>query len=544
MTELAGSREVYPTGTYRGVDRRQAASTVERGLGWPFRVTAAAVPAVLLVALLRAPAAAAPETVDTVLLGAYLQAATVTIGIAGGLLALHRWWIASEAAALAIGLALLTFSAFPLAMVDLAPTLLAASESLLAATVRPAGLVVVALLGTQALAGDRVSPRQDLLRHAASAVLAMALMAVILGVLPPLAWLLHGQAVAMGEAVLPEHPGTVAVALAAVGALLMRAGHLRRRRMWAWAGLWLLALAAAEALRPFSTGPGTSTELTMDLLVLLSVACAAWGAGQQLLITNAEQSRTAAGHAASARLSEARRQDEQRRAEERAHEARSALAAIEGATRTLQHHRDRLPAEAQRSLAEAVSGEIRRLQALVSPAADFEPVKTLQLAALLSPLVATEQGRGTRVTFHVPASVLVRGFRNATTEIVQTLFDNCRVHASGSPLNVTASSEDGWVVLRVEDRGPGVAAAEREAIFQRGVRGSSSWDVDGSGLGLYVAARLAQNAGGQLWVEDRPGGGASFVLALPSDQPSHDVDEGGHVADVHDLYAARRVRSA
>lgn len=541
---LAGTAARRQADSYRGVDRRRVAAALERGLGWPFRIAAAAVPLLLLVGLLRAPATATPELLDTVLLGAYLKAAALAVGVAGGLLALHRWWVASEAAALAIGLALLILSLFPLGVAGLLPTLLHSSGPPLAATVRPAGLVVVALLGAQALSGDRVSPHHDLLRHACGAVLALALLAATFAVSPALVWLLNGEAPTAGPAQLPTHPGIVTLALVAVGLLLARLGHRQRRCLWAWAGLWLLTLAAGEALRAFSPGPGTGTELTRELLQFLGPAAAAWGAGQQMLVTNAEQSRTAADLASSARLAEDRRRHEHQQAEERAHEARSALAAIEGATRTLQHHRDRLPAEAQRSLAEAVSGEIRRLQALVTPAAEAEEVETLQLAALLSPLVATEQGRGTRLTLQVPAAVVILGLRNAITEIVQTLFDNARVHATGSPLNVTATSEAGWVLLRVEDRGPGVPATEREAIFERGVRGSSAWQVQGSGLGLYVAGRLAQNAGGQLWVEERPGGGASFVLALPSDKAPHDNHGSDHLADVHQLPAQHRAHSA
>lgn len=69
------------------------------------------------------------------------------------------------------------------------------------------------------------------------------------------------------------------------------------------------------------------------------------------------------------------------------------------------------------------------------------------------------------------------------------------------------------VGLVIEDRGPGVEAHQRERIFglfQRGV----SRDVPGTGAGLAIVAEVAERYGGRVWVEDRDGGGARFILAF------------------------------
>lgn len=69
------------------------------------------------------------------------------------------------------------------------------------------------------------------------------------------------------------------------------------------------------------------------------------------------------------------------------------------------------------------------------------------------------------------------------------------------------------VGLVIEDRGPGVEVHQRERIFglfQRGV----SRDVPGTGAGLAIVAEVAERYGGRVWVEDRDGGGARFILAF------------------------------
>ncbi|MEY2975793.1 MAG: two-component histidine kinase MtrB, partial [Actinomycetota bacterium] len=72
------------------------------------------------------------------------------------------------------------------------------------------------------------------------------------------------------------------------------------------------------------------------------------------------------------------------------------------------------------------------------------------------------------------------------------------------------------LLLAVEDAGPGVAPGERERIFERFARGSAARHRIGTGLGLALVAEHARALGGAAWVEDVPGGGARFVVRLPT----------------------------
>jgi signal transduction histidine kinase len=71
--------------------------------------------------------------------------------------------------------------------------------------------------------------------------------------------------------------------------------------------------------------------------------------------------------------------------------------------------------------------------------------------------------------------------------------------------------------LTVHDRGPGIPAQDRERLFRRFVRlgATPTGGETATGLGLALAKQRARAMGGDLWYEDRPGGGASFVFELP-----------------------------
>jgi signal transduction histidine kinase len=70
-----------------------------------------------------------------------------------------------------------------------------------------------------------------------------------------------------------------------------------------------------------------------------------------------------------------------------------------------------------------------------------------------------------------------------------------------------------FVTVSVSDEGPGVAVADREAIFNRFVQ----FDTGGrAGLGLTIAQTFVKAHGDHIWYEDAPSGGASFVFSMHS----------------------------
>jgi two-component system sensor histidine kinase KdpD len=108
-------------------------------------------------------------------------------------------------------------------------------------------------------------------------------------------------------------------------------------------------------------------------------------------------------------------------------------------------------------------------------------------------------------------------FTHALRILVNLIENALKYSPPDSPVEVAARREGAVLAFVVEDRGPGVAAAERERIFEPFYRpdGSPS-DTGGAGLGLSIARRLAQAQGGTVEFEPRPGGGSRFALRLPA----------------------------
>jgi signal transduction histidine kinase len=102
--------------------------------------------------------------------------------------------------------------------------------------------------------------------------------------------------------------------------------------------------------------------------------------------------------------------------------------------------------------------------------------------------------------------------------ILGNLLENASTHGGGpTRITIEPSPVKRSVLMAVEDTGPGVAASERNRIFERFARGSAARHRIGTGLGLALVAEHATALGGEAWVEDRPGGGARFVVRLPTE---------------------------
>jgi len=214
------------------------------------------------------------------------------------------------------------------------------------------------------------------------------------------------------------------------------------------------------------------------------------------------------------------------------HELKNPLASLRSAVDGLGRVED---LDLRERLLGIVQDDVRRLDRLISDISEasrldaqlsrakFEPV---ELAVLLAALVEQRLARGVerdvRLRFDRASDealvVMAEGAR--LERVFENLIDNA---VSFSPeggtvvLGVVASEDE--VAIRVEDEGPGVPDAAREAIFRRfhSIRPATEAFGQHSGLGLAIARTIVEAHQGSVTVESREDrlGGARFVIRLP-----------------------------
>ena len=109
----------------------------------------------------------------------------------------------------------------------------------------------------------------------------------------------------------------------------------------------------------------------------------------------------------------------------------------------------------------------------------------------------------------------------ALRRIIGNLLDNACLHGGQREFELVRRRRGNTILIGVRDRGPGVPAALREAVFRPFFRVEPSRNraTGGSGLGLAIARQLAETHGWTLLLKPRVGGGASFWLAIPDNHP-------------------------
>ncbi len=119
-------------------------------------------------------------------------------------------------------------------------------------------------------------------------------------------------------------------------------------------------------------------------------------------------------------------------------------------------------------------------------------------------------------------TIAVAEFRRVLQILINLIGNAIAYSPAGSTVLITTeTAEDGRVAVCVADQGPGVTPEQAERIFdkfERLGRDSDGGKDKGSGLGLFIARRLAEAMDGSLTVASAPGGGAQFRLELPAQE--------------------------
>jgi signal transduction histidine kinase len=174
---------------------------------------------------------------------------------------------------------------------------------------------------------------------------------------------------------------------------------------------------------------------------------------------------------------------------------------------------------------ENLFAQARRLERLLADLLDLDRLRhgfvrprftPTDIASLVEQVVAAHQD-------HVHPIALRTELAHAAVDApkVERIVDNLIVNAlrhtpAGTKIAVRVEPDDGGVVIAVDDRGPGVAREDRDAIFEIFHRADGAGQTAGTGIGLALVAQFTALHGGRAWVQENPGGGSSFRVFLPS----------------------------
>jgi signal transduction histidine kinase len=100
-------------------------------------------------------------------------------------------------------------------------------------------------------------------------------------------------------------------------------------------------------------------------------------------------------------------------------------------------------------------------------------------------------------------------------QVITNILSNSMRYAPGKPIHISVKEESASAVIIIRDEGQGIALEYQEKIFRRFERASSTRNIDGLGLGLYICKQITETHGGDIRVESEPGKGAAFIIRLP-----------------------------
>jgi signal transduction histidine kinase len=177
--------------------------------------------------------------------------------------------------------------------------------------------------------------------------------------------------------------------------------------------------------------------------------------------------------------------------------------------------------------------ESERLTRLINQVLDLTKIETgrmkWQIAAIdlrevvdhaVTSLRQLFDERNIAVEVRMPDTVpTIQGDRDQLIQLAINLLSNAQKFcpADIGRVEVGIETSDHEVTVRVADNGPGIPLHEQEAIFEKfhQVRSDKTGNPMGSGLGLAICRGIVEHLGGRIWVESRPGHGATFYFTVP-----------------------------
>jgi two-component system, OmpR family, sensor histidine kinase KdpD len=211
------------------------------------------------------------------------------------------------------------------------------------------------------------------------------------------------------------------------------------------------------------------------------------------------------------------------------HDLKSPLAGILGAMQTIRRDREiRLSDTERESLYDVIEQSGTKMNRLIDDLLDLDRIdrgklhprrRPTDIAELTRRLVRESTGMEAHPVRIEADPVLVEVDPAKIERVIDNLLINAARHTPAGTLvfvRVKQAKGNAGVILSVEDEGPGIPDDLKDVLFEPFRQGENS-SGRGVGIGLSLVQRFAELHGGTAHVEDRDGGGARFVIALPGE---------------------------
>jgi two-component system sensor histidine kinase ChvG len=226
------------------------------------------------------------------------------------------------------------------------------------------------------------------------------------------------------------------------------------------------------------------------------------------------------------------------------HELKNPLTSLRSAVETLPLAKS---AESRERLMDVIQHDVRRLDRLITDISDAsrldaelarEDAERVDMKKLVGDLVSVSQEAGRqkrKMTIDFKVAKLPQGVKGYYVnghdlrlgQVITNLIENARsfVPEEGGHINVSLAREGKFIIITIDDNGPGIRADSIDRIFERFYTDRPSSEAFGqnSGLGLSISRQIAEAHGGSLTAENIPGAkpgamkGARFVMTLPAE---------------------------
>jgi signal transduction histidine kinase len=148
-----------------------------------------------------------------------------------------------------------------------------------------------------------------------------------------------------------------------------------------------------------------------------------------------------------------------------------------------------------------------------------EALRQIDLSALIATIADDASDLGADISTALPDSLLLETRPTGLTRSLTNIIDNGRRHAASLHVALDRQQEvgDHWIVITIDDDGPGIPADQRDTAllpFRR--LDQRTGCAGGAGLGLSTAQRIITGLGGRLRLDQSPAGGLRVRILLPA----------------------------